>query len=252
MPGDLQAKLLRLLETGQFFKVGNTVPAEANVRIISATNRHLPSEVDEGKFRRDLFYRLNLFTIEIPPLRDRKKDIPILANHYVKVFAEKMNKSQPVINNELLRLLENQIWKGNIRELKNVIERAMILSDAPELGPESLPFEFRQPTPSSPRLSVFELASVEKQHILQVLNYMRGNKVEAARLLEITDLFQLIRFVFQKFPEPLPQFPVPDDHLFCVRRDRRPAAVFAPDTRYDKRADPHSIDAVDYLPGLFI
>lgn len=185
LPGDLQAKLLRLLETGQFFKIGNTVPTEANVRIISATNRHLPTEVDEGKFRRDLFYRLNLFTIEIPPLRDRKKDIPILANHYVKIFAEKLNKSQPVINKELLRLLESQIWKGNIRELKNVIERAMILSDTPELGPESLPFEFREPTPTSPRLSVFELASVEKQHILQVLNYTHGNKVEAARLLDV-------------------------------------------------------------------
>ena len=185
MPVALQAKLLRVLETRQFYKVGSTSPTDADVRIISATNRHLPTEVEEGKFREDLFYRLNVFTIEIPPLRDRKKDIPMLAAHFVKIFAAKMNKSRPVMNREFVQLLERQPWKGNIRELRNVIERAVILTDGPELGTESLPLEFRQEAPAGLPMSAFDLASVEKLHIQRVLNYTKGNKVEAAKLLNI-------------------------------------------------------------------
>jgi DNA-binding NtrC family response regulator len=185
MPVALQAKLLRVLETRQFYKVGSTSPTDADVRIISATNRHLQSEVEEGKFREDLFYRLNVFTIEIPPLRDRKKDIPALAAHFVKMFAAKMNKSRPVMNREFVQLLERQPWKGNIRELRNVIERAVILTDGPELGTGSLPLEFRQEAPAGLPMSAFDLASVEKLHIQRVLNYTKGNKVEAAKLLNI-------------------------------------------------------------------
>ena len=185
MPLALQAKLLRVLETRQFFKVGSTVPTEADVRIVSATNRHLQTEVEEGKFREDLYYRLNVFTIEIPPLRERKKDIPVLASHFVKVFAEKMNKNRPVMSRDFLQILERQPWKGNIRELRNVIERAVILSDGPELGQESLPLEFREETKTGLLLSAFDLVSVEKLHIQRVLNYTKGNKVEAAKLLNI-------------------------------------------------------------------
>jgi two-component system NtrC family response regulator len=185
MPVALQAKLLRVLETRQFFKVGSTVPTEADVRIVSATNRHLQEEVERGKFREDLFYRLNVFTIEIPPLRDRKKDIPVLASHFVKVFAEKMNKNHLVMSRDFVQILERQPWKGNIRELRNVIERAVILSDGPELGPESLPLEFREETPAWAPMSAFDLASVEKLHIQRVLIYTKGNKVEAAKLLNI-------------------------------------------------------------------
>ena len=185
MPVALQAKLLRVLETRQFYKVGSTSPTDADVRIISATNRHLQSEVDEGKFREDLFYRLNVFTIEIPPLRDRKKDIPTLAAHFVKMFAAKMNKARQAMSREFVQLLERQPWKGNIRELRNVIERAVILTDGPELGVESLPLEFRQDAPVGRPMSAFDLASVEKLHIQRVLNYTKGNKVEAAKLLNI-------------------------------------------------------------------
>jgi two-component system NtrC family response regulator len=185
MPVTLQAKLLRVLETRQFFKVGSTTPTEADVRIISATNRHLPTEVEEGKFREDLFYRLNVFTIELPPLRERKKDIPMLAGHFVQLFAAKMNKSRPVMSREFLQLLERQPWKGNIRELRNVIERAVILTDGPELHTDSLPLEFRQEAPVWQPMSAFDLASVEKLHIQRVLNYTKGNKVDAARLLNI-------------------------------------------------------------------
>jgi two-component system, NtrC family, response regulator len=185
MPVALQAKLLRVLETKQFYKVGSTSPTEADVRIISATNRHLQAEVEEGKFREDLFYRLNVFTIEIPPLRDRKKDIPMLAAHFVKMFAAKMNKSRLAMSKEFVQLLERQPWKGNIRELRNVIERAVILTDGPELGAESLPLEFRQEAPVWMPMSAFDLSSVEKLHIQRVLNYTKGNKVEAAKLLNI-------------------------------------------------------------------
>jgi len=185
MPGALQAKLLRVLETRQFFKVGSTQPTEADVRIISATNRHLQAEVEEGKFREDLFYRLNVFTIELPPLRDRRKDIPMLAIHFVKLFEAKMNKSRLVMSKEFVQLLERQPWKGNIRELRNVIERAVILSDGAELTWESLPVEFRQEAAVGLPMSAFDLASVEKLHIQRVLNYTKGNKVEAARLLNI-------------------------------------------------------------------
>ena len=109
----------------------------------------------------------------------------MLADYFVKVFAEKMNKSRLVMNKEFLQILERQSWKGNIRELRNVIERAVILTDGPELGTESLPLEFRQETPVGLPMSAFDLGSVEKLHIQRVLNYTKGNKVEAAKLLNI-------------------------------------------------------------------
>ena len=182
---ELQAKLLRVLETRQFFKVGSTVPTEADVRVISATNRNLQVEVTEGKFREDLFYRLNVFTIEIPPLRERKKDIPLLAKYFVHLYARKMGKHIEGMSRDFLLMLERQQWKGNIRELRNVIERAVILTEEPELTRDSLPLEFQTDTPEWHPMSAFDLASVEKLHIQRVLNYTKGNKVEAAKLLNI-------------------------------------------------------------------
>jgi|SRR5579871_516438 len=183
---NLQAKLLRVLETNEFIKVGDTSPSKVDVRFVSATNRDLHDDVEEGKFRKDLFYRLNVFNIYIPPLRERKKDIPVIANYFLKLFAEKMNKNITGMDKEFLLFIEDQFWKGNIRELKNVIERAVILSEHPLLTVEDLPFEMRmaQPKQYSP-VSAFDLASVEKLHIQRILNYTKGNKVEAARLLNI-------------------------------------------------------------------
>ncbi|MBN9382579.1 MAG: sigma-54-dependent Fis family transcriptional regulator [Chitinophagaceae bacterium] len=182
---DLQAKLLRVLEVGQFFKVGSTVPTAANVRILSATNRNLEQQIRDGLFREDLFYRLNVFTVEIPPLRDRRKDIPLLAKYFMKVFADKLNKRVTGMSREFLQVLERMPWKGNIRELKNVMERAVILSEGEELGIENLPASWNTESPVLQVLSTFDLASVEKLHIQRVLNYTHGNKVEAARLLNI-------------------------------------------------------------------
>ncbi len=192
---DLQSKLLRVLETGEFIKVGDTAPTKADVRIISATNRDLHDEVNEGKFRKDLFYRLNVFDISIPPLRDRRKDIPLIAAYFLKIFAEKMNKNIEGMSKNFIQFLEEQTWKGNIRELKNVIERAVIMSDQPILAVDHLPFEIQLAQPEkNTALSIFDLASAEKYHIQRILAFTKGNKVEAAHLLNIglTTLYRKI------------------------------------------------------------
>jgi len=174
-----------VLEVGAFFKVGSTTPTSANVRILSATNRNLVQQVKDGAFREDLYYRLNVFTVEIPPLRDRRRDIPLLARYFMKLFSDKLNKRVTGMSKEFLQALERQPWKGNIRELKNVIERAVILSEGDELNVDTLPASWTMESSVVQALSAFDLASVEKLHIQRVLNYTRGNKVEAARLLNI-------------------------------------------------------------------
>ncbi|HVW59422.1 MAG TPA: sigma-54 dependent transcriptional regulator [Puia sp.] len=192
---DLQAKLLRVLETHEFIKVGDTRPTKVDVRIIAATNRDLQQEVNEGRFRDDLFYRLNVFTISLPPLRERKKDIPLIAAYYLKVFSAKGSRRIDGMSKDFLALLQQHEWKGNIRELKNVIERATIISDGAELTMNDLPAELRHITPrSTGPLSAFDMASMEKLHIQRVLNYTKGNKTETARLLNIglTTLYRKI------------------------------------------------------------
>jgi len=183
MPVDLQSKLLRVLETNEFIKVGDTKPTKVNVRIIAATNRDLKEEIGEGKFREDLFYRLNVFTIQLPPLRERKEDIPALANNFLKIFSERTNKRIAGMSNEFVKRLQQQEWKGNIRELKNVIERAVILAEGSELGIEHLPLELKQSNLESS--SSFDLSHIERAHIQKVLQHTRGNKTKAAELLGI-------------------------------------------------------------------
>ncbi len=194
MPLDLQAKLLRVLETKEFIKVGDTKPVKADVRIIAATNKNLQQQVTEGHFREDLFYRINVFTIPLPALRERKSDIPELANHFLEVFRQKTNTRIESISPDFMKHLLNHEWKGNIRELKNVIERAVILAKNNQLVIEGLPLELQVINEKGKELSAFDLASVEKLHIQRVLNYTRGNKTEAARLLNIglTTLYRKI------------------------------------------------------------
>ena len=193
---DLQSKLLRVLETSEFIKVGDTKPTKVGVRIIAATNRDLQQDVKDGKFREDLFYRLNMFTISLPALRDRKKDIPLLANYFIKTFAAKTNQRFDGMSSDFLQRLQQHEWKGNIRELKNVIERAVILADGPELSINNLPFEMQayQAFDNNKQLSTFDLTSVEKLHIQRVLNHTKGNKTETAKLLNIglTTLYRKI------------------------------------------------------------
>ena len=180
---DLQAKLLRVLEDNSFIKVGDTKTTKVDVRIIAATNRNLQEEIKQGLFREDLFYRLSVFAINLPALRDRKEDIPELASFYIGEFSKKLNKPVTKIDKEFLAKLADHHWKGNIRELKNVIERALILSEETVLGASLLPFELQQ-APESPG-TFFDLASVEKTHITKILKHTGGNKTETARLLGI-------------------------------------------------------------------
>ena len=186
MDTDLQAKLLRVLETGAFIKVGDTRQTEVNVRVIAATNKNLPEESDKGNFRPDLYYRLSVFQIQLPPLRERVKDIEPLAKDFLRLSALRMNKKPPEMTAAFIEKLKMHSWKGNIRELKNIMERVAILCDGAELTPELLPFEFNYPDPSNNApLSQYDLAGVEKMHIQRVLQYTKGNKTEAALLLNI-------------------------------------------------------------------
>lgn len=191
---DLQAKLLRVLESGELIKVGESKPKKINIRIIAATNRDLKSEIEKGTFRNDLFYRLSVFQIILPSLRERIADIEILAKHFTSFFAAKTNKQVYSISAEFLETLRNQEWNGNIRELKNVIERSVILTDGNELTIDTLPLDFKKNNDSTKQLSAFDLSSIEKLHIQKVLNYTNGNKTEAARLLNIglTTLYRKI------------------------------------------------------------
>ena len=186
MPIDLQVKLLRVLESNEYMKIGDTKTSIANVRIISATNRSLQKEAELGRFREDLYYRLNVFCIDIPPLRDRKKDIPILANYFMHLFAGKMNKTMASIDKDCLDYFQQYTWKGNIRELKNAVERAVIMANGDEIKKEHLPVTMQFSHPVNKRQpGNFELESAEKMHIQHVLDYTRGNKAAAARLMKV-------------------------------------------------------------------
>jgi two-component system NtrC family response regulator len=187
---DLQAKLLRVIENGEFLKVGENKPTKVDVRIIAATNRDLPKEIESGHFRQDLFYRLSVFQIQLPALRERVTDIEPLAKHFLNFFSLKTNKKIKALSDEFVQLLKLHTWPGNIRELKNVLERSVILETEAILTTDCLPMEIQQlktanTSGESPLLSAFSLASAEKIHIQKVLNYTNHNKTETAKLLNI-------------------------------------------------------------------
>lgn len=187
MPLELQSKLLRLLETGEYIRVGETKARKANFRLIAATNKDLKTESEEKHFRADLYFRLNVFEINLPPLRERVKDIEPLTIYFVNHFCEKINRKPLEIAKDFIEKLEYYQWVGNIRELRNVIERCVILADSDMLTTKLLPIEIQQAYNGTKNgtLSAFSMASVEKLHIQKALNYTKGNKAEAARLLEI-------------------------------------------------------------------
>lgn len=186
MPIALQAKLLRVLETNEYIPVGDSTPKKSDFRLIAATNRNLKIESEEHRFRQDLYFRLNIFEITIPPLRERIKDIEPLTTNFVVQFSEKINRGKLIIDTKFLQILEGYHWPGNVRELKNVIERSVILCNNDLLTPELLPYEMQHQTDKNIKnLSAFSMQSIEKLHIQKVMNYTRGNKAEAARLLEI-------------------------------------------------------------------
>ena len=180
---ELQAKLLRVLENGEFIRLGDTKTTKVDVRIIAATNRQLDAEVENGTFREDLFYRLNVFTIQLPPLRDRSEDIPSLASYFLSFYVQKEKRNPVHFSREAMHLLQLYPWKGNIRELRNTIQRALILADKDEILPTELPYQLQKA--DSHGVHSLSLANVEKDHIAKVLVHTKGNKTRAAELLGI-------------------------------------------------------------------
>lgn len=182
MPIELQAKLLRVLETGEFIKMGETKVSKSDFRLIAATNRNLEEEIKQGHFREDLYFRLNVFEISLPPLRERKEDLKILAKNFIDLFTQKLHMTSVQVHPEYFKTLEKNDWKGNIRELRNAVERSLILMDDHILNADSLPHYSEKNIPETDSMS---MRTLEKIHIQKVIQYTKGNKAEAARLLEI-------------------------------------------------------------------
>ncbi|MDI6779766.1 MAG: sigma-54 dependent transcriptional regulator [Bacteroidota bacterium] len=179
----LQVDLLRVLETRQFIRLGGEQLINVDVRVICATNRDLELAVREGKFREDLYYRLNVFTIFLPPLRERRTDIPLLVQHFIQKFSRIMNKPIAQIDPDAMDVLVRYNWPGNIRELANAIERAMVVGKPPAIKKEDLPFQISVSNGIKP--SSDSLEEIERLHILKVLNQCNWNISKAAGVLDI-------------------------------------------------------------------
>jgi DNA-binding NtrC family response regulator len=177
-----QMDLLRVIETKQFTRVGGNEMIKVDFRVICATNKDLEKAVSDGTFREDLYYRLNVFTIFIPPLRERKGDIPVLANYFVQKYARTMGKSIGSLSPEAMDTLVRYNWPGNVRELENAVERAMVVGKAPAIRPEDLPYQL---TEKNHVLPTGSLAAVEKAHIASVLEQNRWNISRSAEILQI-------------------------------------------------------------------
>ena len=183
MPVDLQAKLLRVLETGEFIKVGETRQTKVDLRIVAATNRNLEQEIEKENFREDLYFRLSVFRIFLPSLNDRPDDIPEYIRYFADLFASRMGKRIDAFDPAYLAAMKRHRWHGNVRELRNVVERSLIMTDGPVLEASALPVEFNRQKPAGE--ASLSLESLERTHIEKVLKYTGGNKTEAARLLGI-------------------------------------------------------------------
>jgi two-component system response regulator AtoC len=194
LPLQLQVKLLRVLQEGEIRRVGESKPIQIDVRIVAATVRDLVKEVNEGRFREDLFYRLNVFPVHLPPLRERKEDIPLLVSHFIKKYNQILSKKVTGMHPKALEVLLNYRWFGNVRELENTIERAIVLADGPEIEKENLPIEvqgFKEAVPSSPVIeeeySIKKASKAMEINLIQkALKKTRGNHTHASRLLEIS------------------------------------------------------------------
>jgi DNA-binding NtrC family response regulator len=182
----MQAKLLQVLDAGELRRVGSTRTLKVNVRILASTNKDPAQEVQAGRFREDLHYRLNVITMTLPRLRERKDDIPLLIDHFLHQFRLPGQKTKGV-SDKVLALLVDYPWPGNVRELANTIERLVILSPGPVIGPDDLPPNIRTPHQSLGKEapSHLSLSEIERLHILKVLERTQGKKAEAARLLGI-------------------------------------------------------------------
>ena len=215
IPLPFQVKLLRVIQQRCFKPVGGTEDVQMDVRIICATNKNLEEEVQQGKFREDLFYRLNVIQIKMPPLRERKEDISLLANHFLTKFRLAMGKSVQTISSEAMSFLENYSFPGNVRELENILERAVALETKSAIFPESLPSKLinetisKLPTPvkkatDTAKPGITEQFNLEKgveayerDHILKALDQTGGVKKRAAEILGIS--FRSLRYRIDKY-----------------------------------------------------
>lgn len=188
MPAGLQAKFLRVLENGHYRRVGGTAEHIADVRIVAATNRPLEEDQKTGRFRSDLYYRLNVITVNLPPLKERREDIPLLIDHLLKV--RQAGRTPFTVGPEAMAILMSYDWPGNIRELANVLERAQILAEGSVITPDDLPENLcagtSVPRPAAIPASPFDLEAMERRHIQDVLEKMKGNKLQAAKALGIS------------------------------------------------------------------
>ncbi len=192
---DLQVKLLRVLQEKKFYRLGGEKEISVDVRILAATNRNLENEVQKGSFREDLFYRLNVARITIPPLRNRKEDIPLLVYSFINEFAQRFLKPIKGIEPDVLKLMEEQYWKGNVRELRNVMERAILMMDGDELKLKHFSFLVEEVKAKPKDENIFSLKipkegisidSVVKTLILKTLDITKGNQVKAAKVLGLS------------------------------------------------------------------
>ena len=193
--GDISLKtqidLLRVLEEKAFTRIGGNNPIHADFRVITATNQDLPRAVQQGRFRQDLYYRINVFTIDLPPLRERRSDIPILAQYFLQKSAREMGRRTNRVSQKAMQCLMAHTWPGNVRELENAIERAVVVQKGEEILPGDLPLLEGTEPPSRPdaeapsRSEALSLAEQEKHHIQGVLDRMEGNVSRAAKALEI-------------------------------------------------------------------
>jgi Nif-specific regulatory protein len=186
-PG-IQAKLLRVLQEGVFYRVGGNTPITVDVRVLSATNKDLKKEVEEGKFREDLYYRLNVVQLNMPPLRERLEDVPLLVDHFLEVFKKETGMAGLTISEAALEKMTHYNWPGNIRELRNAIERAVVMGDGKTIMPEDLPIAATLPKFAGLKIGLTldeALNEFKKEFILLNLKHTGGNRSKAAKVMDI-------------------------------------------------------------------
>jgi two-component system NtrC family response regulator len=192
MPLELQVKMLRLIQQGEIEKVGATAPSKVDVRIIAATHRNLQAMIEDESFREDLYYRLAVIPLELPPLRERSEDIPELVQHFFVQTRAKVGRPDLVLPPQLIKYFQNYRWPGNIRELENVIERIVVLARGPEISVEDLPDYLRSQHVPVDTLNLdlppqgVSLEAIEKELLLRALQKSNWNQTHAARFLDIS------------------------------------------------------------------
>lgn len=182
----LQAKLLRVLQDGEFIPVGSTKARRVDVRFVAATNKNLEELVAKGEFREDLYYRLNVFSLQLPPLRERPEDVTLLARHFLERAADRLGREVKQIDDPALKMLVRYPWPGNVRELRNVIERGAIIARSRSLTPDDLPEHLRRPQAGAAGHAPVTLAEAERCQVASILERVGWNKSQAARMLGIT------------------------------------------------------------------